>query len=800
LNAIDDEEFVEFHQAMGEDVESEGVDELVQRFTAWKLYSKVYTDPVKIKSLVMKATRKRDMPTCGKCGRKGHTTERCYANTNYNANANFNNNVNTTIECFSCGERGHIRRDCPRRNGTVAAKQGKVYQVSVESEDEDEDEEKAEISYAYKASSFRAEKRKAEDDDKERKKSSKKTNVKTVDTDVVNFFKELKIPFQLVARHGASLESQAKRAIKLMYDEGRERRKTKTNPIITTANLSHALIVEGKLDKTLCRKLVIDPGCSISLLDVNKAREAGIGIRKKSRVRIELANGEIEVPIGETARKEPVNIGGVEVQLRMPVVDAKSSYDILLGRDWLHAVSAVGNYRRNSYIISKDGNEITLAGKTYDTTEVELPENSQDSSVENEKERESSYYDSDDEGDGIEVIVEKAYRANIWKLTDMDIHPRNIENDECDTLALKKNEADWPRVDGCNPNKESASEYTDKNDETDESDVLVPDENGVFDLSKAKNATNPTNQPKPQAIEWKIQTQAYRLLIEQLDTIDINPKLNDEQFKQVKELIWNYRDVFANSLNEMAITNLAEHEINLKPGARPYYCPGFKRFPQPELKFIKEELERELSANKIIEYDGPWCAPITIAKKKNGDFRKCVAYNGLNDRTERESWPLPNIEELLERMAGYNWYSACDGFSGYFSVRIRSEDIPKTMFRTPYGTFAYLVMPFGLKNAPHTYSKVTAKAFAQLIGKSVEAYIDDTGTYSFTFEDHLQDLAKTFDAALKANIHLKASKCHFCYPEIEFVGHLVGARGIRMMPDKVTKINEWPVPSNKTEL
>src|SRR3954449_8939353 len=107
----------------------------------------------------------------------------------------------------------------------------------------------------------------------------------------------------------------------------------------------------------------------------------------------------------------------------------------------------------------------------------------------------------------------------------MDIHPRNIKNNECDTLVLKKNEVDWPRADGCNPNKESAGENTDKNDETDESDILEPDENGVFDLLKAKNAkmlTNPMNQPKPQVIEWKIQTQAYRLLIEQLDTIDIN--------------------------------------------------------------------------------------------------------------------------------------------------------------------------------------------------------------------------------------------------------------------------------------
>src|SRR4051794_14374473 len=107
------------------------------------------------------------------------------------------------------------------------------------------------------------------------------------------------------------------------------------------------------------------------------------------------------------------------------------------------------------------------------------------------------------------------------------------------------------------------------------------------------------------------------------------------------------------------------------------------------------------------------------------------------------------------------------------------------MFCTPYSTFAYLVILFGLKNILHIYSKVTTKAFTQLIGKSVEVYIDDTETYSFTFEDHLQDLARIFDAVLKVNIHLKALKCHFCYPEIEFMRYLIRVHGIRMMLEKV---------------
>ena len=131
---------------------------------------------------------------------------------------------------------------------------------------------------------------------------------------------------------------------------------------------------------------------------------------------------------------------------------------------------------------------------------------------------------------------------------------------------------------------------------------------------------------------------------------------------------------------------------------------------------------------------------------------------------------------------------------------MKEKDVPKTMFRTPFGTYAYLVMPFGLKNAPHTYSRLTYKAFAHLIGKVLEAYIDDNATYSNTFDSHLEHLRSTFEAARKAGIRFKASKCHFFYRQIEFVGHLVGASGIEMMPDKVKKVVEWPIPVNRTTL
>ena len=137
---------------------------------------------------------------------------------------------------------------------------------------------------------------------------------------------------------------------------------------------------------------------------------------------------------------------------------------------------------------------------------------------------------------------------------------------------------------------------------------------------------------------------------------------------------------------------------------------------------------------------------------------------------------------------------------GYYSVKIREEDIAKTTFKMPFGTYAYTIMPFGLKNAPHTYLRVTAKTFKELIGKTVEAYIDDTATYSDSFDERLTHLCGTLKAAKKTGIKLKASKCHFFYPEIEFVGHLVGLKGIQMMPEKVKHMQEWPVPEDRTKL
>ena len=167
-------------------------------------------------------------------------------------------------------------------------------------------------------------------------------------------------------------------------------------------------------------------------------------------------------------------------------------------------------------------------------------------------------------------------------------------------------------------------------------------------------------------------------------------------------------------LDNLESADLVEHQIRVTPGARPVYRARSKRFAQPDFKFIREEVERQLRAGIIRENDGPWCAPIIFGLKKNGSYRFCVACVELNAVTERESWPLPKLEGVLERMGGHEYYTTFDGFSGSNTVPICAEDQDYTTFRTPYGTYYCTVMPLGLKNAPHTYCRYVQKVFCEV--------------------------------------------------------------------------------------
>lgn len=918
----DDPRYLDFFQALGEDTLKDGDrSDLHKRFDTWKAFSKIEKDPYKIKNYVLRdeensrtKTATSRLPQCEYCKKYGHIVTDCrslkYKKSMEAAESSASTSspatTTGTVKCYNCGKEGHMARDCKaskpgdsskKSDDKTSAKKTKTTKSPMSKKPDDPSTSyMAKASKRDCASSQMAKTRKQSELDKDGdfqfdfeppKSSRRKTRVKnlaekTVDQEVVATIRNMPIPLGLVVRHGASFESQAKKAIKQVYAEGRNYRKN-LNPLAKTvfppsssSKFSHALVVSGYLGKERipCERLVIDPGCSISMIDVRTARKGPLELNRDSHLTFHLANGEIARPVGETKQRQVINVEGVEVSLKMPVVDSKDSYDILLGRDWLHAVNAVARYAKNQYKISRDGKHAKLQGRIYTQREVELASSSTESSS-SDSDSDSESNDDSDEEDEPESLKEpdteneeepvEQFLAACVRLDDLDIKPpvevlkvarrepeatvpvRMTEGSagydlfaSKDIIVPAKDQVLVPTgisveiPEGCYGQIKPRSGLAFKKQITTDAGVIDRDYRGeVFVLlvnrSEHDFSVN-IGDRIAQLVLVKIATpdiqevailqetdrgegglgstgaslselpDAKILQPEDLGTLNINPHLSLENRVAGEELLWEFRDLFVTNVAEMGNTHIAQHEINLKPGATPYYCPGFKRYAPAELKALKDNIEEELASGKIVQMDGPWCAPIVISKKKDGSFRKCVAYIGLNDRTERESWPLPNVEELLERAAGHKWYTACDGFMGFYAVKIKEEDIFKTVFRTPFGTYAYTVMPFGLKNAPHTFSKVTYRTYSHLIGKTVEAYIDDTATYSDTFEQHLFDLRKTFEATRASGLKLKAKKCFFFYPEVEFIGHLIGEYGIKMMPGKIDRVKNWPQPTDRTQV
>ena len=196
----------------------------------------------------------------------------------------------------------------------------------------------------------------------------------------------------------------------------------------------------------------------------------------------------------------------------------------------------------------------------------------------------------------------------------------------------------------------------------------------------------------------------------------------------------------------------------------------------------------------------PYGAPVLFVRKKDGSMRMCVDYRALNKITVKNRYPLPRIDELLDRVQGATVFSKIDLRSGYHQIRIAEEDIPKTAFRTRYGHYEFTVMPFGLTNAPATFMRLMNDIFQPLLDSCVIVYLDDILIFSRTPEEHQQHLRQVLEILRKHKLYAKLSKCSFFQPAVDFLGHTISAKGISMDEHKVKAIQDWPQPANLKEL
>jgi hypothetical protein len=255
-----------------------------------------------------------------------------------------------------------------------------------------------------------------------------------------------------------------------------------------------------------------------------------------------------------------------------------------------------------------------------------------------------------------------------------------------------------------------------------------------------------------------------------------------------------YKDVFPDALPEgLPPSREVDHRIELIPGSSPPSRPTI-RLSATELAELKKQLAELEAAGFIRPSKSPFGAPILFVKKKDGTMRMCVDYRALNRITVKNSYPLPRVDELFDRLQGARYFSKIDLRSGYHQIRIAPEDVPKTAFRTRYGHYEFLVLPFGLTNAPATFMHLMHQALRPLLDDCVLVFLDDILIYSKTLDEHRRHVRRVLEVLREEKLFAKESKCEFFQTEVEFLGHRVGRDGVRMMEDKVQAIRDWPTP------
>ena len=268
---------------------------------------------------------------------------------------------------------------------------------------------------------------------------------------------------------------------------------------------------------------------------------------------------------------------------------------------------------------------------------------------------------------------------------------------------------------------------------------------------------------------------------------------------EINRVLREYSDVFRDSLpSNLPPSRGLEHPIDTGD-AKPVNTQAYQ-LSAWQIEEQTTQITNLLEKNLIRESSSAWGSPVLFVKKPDDTWRMCVDYRQLNARTDKNSYPLPRIQECIDQLGRARFLSKIDLTSGYWQVRIKEEDVPKTAFNTRNGKYEFLVMPFGLTNAPATFQTLVNKVFRHFLNIFLIVYLDDIVIYSNTLEEHLEHLRQVLDVLRANELYAKPHKCVFGRSEIEFCGHIVGNGVVKVMQDKIKSIKDWPQPKNVHEV
>lgn len=268
--------------------------------------------------------------------------------------------------------------------------------------------------------------------------------------------------------------------------------------------------------------------------------------------------------------------------------------------------------------------------------------------------------------------------------------------------------------------------------------------------------------------------------------------------QDMQDLVRSFEDIYQEP-TQLPPEREISHYINLKEGTEPVNVRPY-RYAHFQKAEIEKQVHEMLKQGLIRPSTSPFSSPVLLVKKKDGTWRFCTDYRALNAVTVKDRFPIPTVDDMIDELHGANYFTKLDLRSGYHQVRVNSLDIHKTAFRTHNGHYEYLVMPFGLCNAPSTFQALMNSVFRPYLRKFVLVFFDDILIYSPDWTMHLAHVKMAFEILREHKFFIKLSKCAFGQQEIKYLGYILTNEGVKVDQKKIQAMIEWPSPTNISEL
>lgn len=297
----------------------------------------------------------------------------------------------------------------------------------------------------------------------------------------------------------------------------------------------------------------------------------------------------------------------------------------------------------------------------------------------------------------------------------------------------------------------------------------------------------------------KTKKDEFPMALDVINVIKDRSGLNYTQRNQLDSLVDRFKELSWMDGTKLGRTHVIKHRIDTAD-ADPIKQRQYPLSPYM-LAHLNAELDRMLSLGVVQRSTSPWSSPVLLVKKANGELRFCFDGRRLNSVTKRDAYPLPLVDHILSKLSGAQYLTSIDLKSAFWQIPLEKSSCEKTAFSVPgRGLFEFVVMPFGLNNAPQTQQRLMDQVLGPDLDPFVFVYLDDIIIATPTFNKHVEVLSEVHRRLSEANLTINVNKCEFCRSSLSYLGFIIDKEGLRTNPDKVTAMLNYPVPRTATEI